>query len=202
MAAVKILRVGAYFGTAAAILLGTWMIRLHVRHWLDYGHLAPLALHADVVVHNASIGIPGITKMYEARLTNLGIWPVSVERCSYLSDTGFAGTMVAYNIDKWDAAARQWTRTVEFAKPEFCTPVPLGMGNTRWRHAWLWPGQSLSTEEEATGAREPFKKGDTLRFVVVSDVTGKGARSHVFPTSPFRLDEERLDNETPFRVRH
>ena len=183
-------------------MVGLWMAYLHVRHWLTHGHFAPIALHADIVVHDASIGIPGITKMYEAILTNYGVFPVVIERCSYLSDAGFAGTMVAYNIEQWIPATRAWTGVAEFAKPEFCTPVPLSMGNTRWGRSWLWPGQSVSTEQEATGARGLFKKGDTLRFVVVTDVTGAAMHRPSYPTQSFTLDEKMLDNETPFRVRH
>jgi hypothetical protein len=183
-------------------VLGMWMSYLHVGHRLAYGHFAPVALHADIVIHNASIGIPGITKTYEAILRNYGFFPALVEGCSYLSDTGFAGSMVAYNIEHWNPTTQAWKRVVEFAKPEFCTPMPLSTGNTRWGRSWLWPGQTVSTEEEATGGRGLFKKGDTLRLMVVIDVTGAAMRRASHPTQPFTLDEQPLDSETRFRVRH
>jgi hypothetical protein len=109
--------------------------------------------------------------------------------------------MVAYNIERWNPAKRTWTKELEFAKSAFCTPAPLSMGNTRWVRSWLLPGQSLSTGEEATGAREPFRKGDTLRFVVVTDVTGRATRNSSYPTPSFTLDEQRLDT-VQYRVRH
>jgi hypothetical protein len=139
--------------------------------------------------------------MYEATLTNYGLLPSSVEKCSYISDTSTPGVMVAYNIEQWDSTKHVWTRVLEFAKPEFCTPVPTSMGSTNWGRSWLWPGRSISTGEEATGARG-FKKGDTLRFVVVSDVTGASTPRSSHPTPSFTLDEQVLDSETPFRVRH
>jgi hypothetical protein len=177
------------------------MSYVQIRHRLTYGQFTPIALH-DIVVHDASIGIPGITKMYEATPTNYGLLPVLVERCNYLSDTSALGAMVAYNIERWDPANHTWARVVEFAKATFCTPVPLSMESSHWVRSWLWPGQSLSTEEEATGARWPFKKGDALRLVVVANVAGSDKRSSSYPTPSFTLDEQMLDDETPFRVRH
>jgi len=199
---VRKLRIGTRLVSAIVVVIGFWIGYIQVRHRLAYGHFAALTIHADIVVHDASIGIPGITKMYEAILTNYGVLPALVEQCSYMSDTMTPGTMVAYNIERWDPAKQVWTTMMAFAKPTFCTPVPLSMGDTHWTRSWLWPGQSLSTEEEATGARQPFKKGDTLRFVIVTDVTGAAKHRPSYPTPSFTLDEQMLDNETPYRVRH
>ncbi len=181
-------------------VLIAWMGYVQYRHRAEFGHFAPLGLHADVVVHKADIGIPGITNKYEARLTNLGFSPVSVERCVFVSDAGESGVMVAYNIERWDPGRRAWERTHEFAKPGFCAPVPLSMGDTHWRRTWLWPGQSLATGEEETGARAPFSSGDRVRFVVVTDVTGSGHAA--YPTPPVTLDEQNENPRTVYRARH
>jgi hypothetical protein len=195
------LRVGNRLLLAAVVLLGAWMVYVQVRHRIVYGHFTTPTLHADVVMRDASIGIPGITKMYEATLTNYGFFPALVEECTYFDDDGVPGVTVAYNIERWDPAKRTWTRELEFAKPALCTTAPLRMGTRQWVRSWLLPGQSLSTGEEATGAREPFRKGDTLRFVVVTDVTGRAIRNSSNPTPSFTLDEQRLDT-IQYRVRH
>jgi hypothetical protein len=186
---------------ALVLLIGLWIGYIHVRHRLAHGHFAPLAFHADILVHDASIGIPGITKMYEGALTNYGLLPALIETCRFMSDTADPGAMAAYNIERWDASKHAWTGVMEFAKPGLCTPV-LGMGSTHWSRSWLWPGQSVSTQEEATGARHAFNKGDTLRFVIVSNVTGTGKGNASYPTPPFTLDEQKLDDSPAYRVSH
>ena len=196
------LRIGIGVLLAVVLAYCLWVTYAQVRHRLATGHFAVLGLHADVVEHRASIGIPGITKTYEATVTKYGLLPVLVERCTYISDTMTPGKMVAYNIERWDPQSHIWKTALEFAKPNFCTPVPLSMGETHWVRSWLWPGQSLSTEEEATGARQPFKKGDTLRFVIVTGVTGAARTRASYPTPSFTIDEQMLDSDTPYRVRH
>jgi hypothetical protein len=39
-------------------------------HFYRRRHFVPLALHADAIVQRGDIGIEGISKLYEARLTN------------------------------------------------------------------------------------------------------------------------------------
>jgi len=39
-------------------------------HFYRHRHFVPLALHADAIVQRGDIGIEGISKLYEARLTN------------------------------------------------------------------------------------------------------------------------------------
>lgn len=177
-----------------------WVAYVQYRHYADFGHFVPIGLHADVIVHHADIGIPGITKMYEARITNYGLIPVLVERCTFVSDTMEPGVIVAYNIERWDSTGQAWKLTHEFAKPNFCSPVPLSMGMTHWQRTWLWPGQSLSTGEEATGAR--FRKGDRIRFAVITDVTGSTSKEAAYTTWPLTIDEQTLDPDTGYRVRH
>ena len=188
----------------ALLIVGVWGLcigYIHIRHRSFHGHFAPLAIHADLIVFQSSIGIPGITKVYGATLTNYGLLPSLVERCNYISDTATPGAMVAYNIEQWNAEKRAWTRVMELATPELCTPE-LGAGSTKWRRSLLWPGRSIATGEEATGGRQPFKKGDTLRFVVVTDVTGTVRGRSSYPTPSFTLDEQRLDSEVPHPVSH
>jgi hypothetical protein len=64
---------------------GTLPARCPIQH-----EAAPVSLAAagralaDIVARNASIGIRGISKMYEAVITNYG--PLPVERCEYITD--------------------------------------------------------------------------------------------------------------------
>ena len=194
-------RIGTRILAATLVVAGSFAACIAIRYKLAQAHILPLSLTAKIDVHQGSIGIPGITKLYEATVTNTGLLPAVVERCSYTSDTNTAGTMVAYNIERWNASTGSWSLAFEFAKPSFCTPAPLSMGNTHWGHVLLWPGQSLSTQEEATAARG-FKKGDTLRFVIVTEVSGETKHSYTYPTPPIVVDEQMLDNETPYRVAH
>ena len=196
-AGIRLVKWAAVLATAIAI---GQIASIELRHWFDFGHFTPLSAHADVFVSHASIGIPGISKMYEAVLTNNGFWPVAVEKCTYTSDVGENGQMVAYNIQRWDLAKKEWKETHKFALPEFCSPMPTSMGNTHWVKSWLWPGESLSTHEEATAAREPFKIGDAIRFVIVTDVTGSGR--DLYATPKFTLDEAPQDQEVRYRLSH
>lgn len=196
------LRTSARAGLAVILIYAAWLASIHIHHRLTHGHFAEIGLHTDTLVHDASIGIPGITKMYEGTLANYGLLPITVERWCYVSDTLTPGEMVAFNIERWDPKQNAWIRALEFAQPAFCRPVPLSMGNTRWKRSWLWPGQRLSTAEGAIGARDIFRKGDNLRFVIVTEITKRTGGPSAYPTPPFVLDEQRLDNETQFRVRH
>lgn len=195
------LRLARYLVFALVLIFSGTVAYFESRHWRDYGHLAPIGLHADIEVHSGAIGIPGITKTYEAILTNYGMLPASIEKCSYTSDVSGIFTKVAYNIERWDAKQQVWIQAENFAKPGFCSPFPFSTANTRWGHLWLRPGESLSTEEEATGARDSFKKGDRLRFVVVSEVTNPDG-GHSYPTAAFTLDEQMVYDGVPYRVKH
>jgi hypothetical protein len=58
----------------------------------------------------------------------------------------------------------------------------------------LWPGQTLSTGAEATGARGKLK-GETMRFIVV-------VNGHDLPTTSFTIDEQVQGADASYRVRH
>jgi hypothetical protein len=60
------------------------VIQLQLQHFSRFRHFIPFGLHADVIVRNADLGIAGITKTYEAKLTNYGIFPASVTVCDFI----------------------------------------------------------------------------------------------------------------------
>ena len=155
-------------------------------------------LHANLIVSKADIGIPGISTIYEAKLVNGGLWPVRISRCDFVDDTLSPGKMVGYAVQRWEATANRWTTVVE-ASAEFCKPHPLAILKAKLTSALLWPGQSLSTGEEATAARDAFNVGDRVRFVIF---TGRsGDYSKAVATAEFVIDEH-PKTDMPLRVRH
>jgi hypothetical protein len=182
----------------ALVSLGVAFVELN--HYYRYGHLAPFALHADAVVRKGDIGIEGISKLYEARLTNYGLYPVKVTVCDFISDAFAHGTMAAYAVERWNRQVGKWETVVVWDKSKFCRPYPLGIVQASLRRKLLWPEQSLWTGEEATAAREGFQVGDSARFSVFSGDAGDWRTA--LPTSAFRIDERPRFEEVPFRVRH
>jgi hypothetical protein len=182
---------------AVAMLIGFSAISVFAvveyRHRTAFGHFVPLALHADVSVANADTGIPGITKLYDAHLTNFGIFPRRVERCEFLTDAFAHGVSVGYRIQQWDKSSVHWKTALDTAA-EYCRPYPLGIAQAQLTSKLLWPGQTLSTGAEATGARGDVK-GETMRFIVV-------ANGRDFPTASFTIDEQVRRPDVGYRVKH
>jgi hypothetical protein len=176
-----------------AVVLASLVGVVEFRHRLRFGHFVPLTLHADYSIAKADIGIPGISKLYDAHVTNFGIFPRRIERCEVLTDTFAPGVSVGYRLQQWNTASRRW-QTILDAASEYCRPYPLGIIKARLTSKLLWPGQTLSTGEEATGARGNLR-GQTLRFAVV-------ANGHESPTSSFTVDEQAESSEVNYRVRH
>ena len=174
------------------------LVRWH--HFSTHGHVAPLGLHADVIVRDASIGIPGITKMYEAELTNYGVLPAAVTRCEFVDDTFSRGTMIAYRVDRWNRTSDHWETVVNMNSRSFCKPYPLGIVEAHLLTKWLWPGQTLTTGEEATAARNPIEKWDSARFVVF--LRSGDVSSASIPTATFLIDESPAVETGELRVRH
>jgi hypothetical protein len=157
-------------------------------------------IRATIVETKADIGIPGISKMYEAKLTNFGIVPVKVTRCDYLDDAFSHGTMVAYAVQRWDEKSQQWRTVVAANAASFCKPYPLGIVKGEVVNRWLWPGSSLSGGEEATAARDGFRRGDKARFVVF--VSSPGDYSNAVATSAFSIDEQPSRPDLNLRLKH
>ncbi len=155
-------------------------------------------LRAQTIVTQDETGIPGISKWYEARITNRGPWPVVVTRCDAVDDAGGKEITVAYAIERWNQKLSRWDPVVVFNSSSFCKPYPLGIVEAQLKDTWLLPSQSLSTGEEITAAR--LHKGDVARFVVFTGPAGD--YSHSVVTKGFPIDEELARTDVPFRVRH
>jgi hypothetical protein len=80
--------------------MGAWWVTAHWQHYQRRGEFAPLTLRAELWAREGRTGIPGISKMYEAGVTNYGILPRRALRCRYIDDTAHAGAMVLYRVER------------------------------------------------------------------------------------------------------
>jgi hypothetical protein len=68
---------------------------------------------------------------------------------------------------------------------------------------YLSPGSSVTVMgSEATGAREPFRKGDLARFVVFRNVGARGDWNTAVASRPFRIEDDVVRDNNSFRVKH
>lgn len=156
-------------------------------------------LVAVVLIRNNDFGIPGVTKTYEARITNRSFFPVRVTRCDSITDAGSRQTSLAYAVQRWSADQRRWVLVAQDDKRGFCKPYPLGIIEGDVVRKWLWPGESLSTEEEATAARD-FTIGDRGRFIIFLGEAGNYSSS--VTTRAFTIDEHPPPTGVALRIRH
>ena len=157
------------------------------------------SLRTELHIEQADIGIPGVTKMYRASITNFGHMPVRITRCDFIDDAMAHSVDIAYAIQRWDQKSNQWQQISTTSPKTFCRPYPLGIIQSKLRRVWLWPGQSLSTEEEATAATGALGIGDRVRFVVFPDEPGNYSSS--IATREFIIDEHPT-SDVDFRIRH
>jgi hypothetical protein len=112
--------------SVAIFLLGV----LQIRHHLQYGHFVRFGLHADLTVSDAETGIPGSPRLFDAHLTNFGLFPEKVVRCEFISDAGGHGVRVAYRLEQLDTGTRSW-KTLTDAAQSYCRPFPLGVAQSK-----------------------------------------------------------------------
>jgi hypothetical protein len=159
-----------------AVTLG--LITLEAQHHSKYGHFVPLGLHADVTDFKADIG-SGTAILFDAHLTNFGLYPQEIERCELVSDADAHEVSVIYRVERFEDETHSW-KTVFDNVQNFCRPSALGIAQAKLVRKALWTGQTLSTGVEATAQRAIPKNGDTSRFVIE-------ANGREFPTGPFAV---------------
>lgn len=162
----------------SVVVLSVAVLQIH--HHAQYGHFVPAGLHADVTVSDADTGIPGISQLFDAHLTNFGLFPHRIERCEFVSDAGAHEVRVAYRLEQLDTRTNTWKTLFDTAQ-NYCHAYPLGIAQSKLMNKVLWPGQTLSIGSEATAARAQLK-GETMRFVIE-------ANRREFPTGPFMIIE-------------
>jgi hypothetical protein len=142
------LRVEMTLSTRIAVFAGSLLLLgvslLEIGHLVRFGHFPPFGLHADVVIRRADYGIEGITKTYDAKLTNYGFTPARITACDFIDDTLSHGTEVGYTIEKWNTSTSKWENIFQSDRSAFCTPYPLGIVKAHVITKRLWPGQSIS----------------------------------------------------------
>lgn len=160
-------------------------------HFYRYGHLAPLALHADVVVSTRAdlIGIEGIAKIYDARLTNYSIVPLTLTVCDYSSVVPHQ-TAVNYIAERLDRKSGKWEYVPEwdeYGSRLFCRPS-FEVTETHLVRRRLWPGQTLKIGEIIPAERTGYRVGNDGRFTIFLDADGKG--NAAISTVPFHVDQQ------------
>jgi len=162
--------------------------------------LGALLLIASWKTVPGGIGIPGLTKTYEATLTNNGILPVRVTVCDFVTDAFEHGRSVSHSVERWDRKTDRWQFFWGMPRQEFCKPYPLGItSDSKIRTVWLWPRQSLSTDFVAIQANDGLQLNDKLRFTITpfldhSDIA--------VVTPPFTVDERPIGSASQLRIRH
>ena len=160
------------------------------------------SLYAEYSVARSDIGIPGISKLYEAKLVNRGFFPVQIEVCDAVTDVLSPEIALAYAVERWDPISKTWTQIADLGDSRRCTPYPLGWVSAQLKRTGLRPGQSISGGEEATAARG-FHRGDSVRFVAYSAFRNAGPiRKEPYATAAFAIDEEIEAGVAGLRVKH
>jgi hypothetical protein len=172
-------------------------------HFYRYGHLASLGLHAEVIVTTRAdlLGIEGIAEIYDARLTNYGIFPVTMTVCDCL-DSGAPETMVAYIVERWDARLDGWKMVTEwddYGSRLFCHPS-FEVTETHLAPRRLWPGQSIRVGQVIPPERDGFQVGDYGRFTIF--LRADGDRSASLSTPAFRVDRQKKNQGMQSLVQH
>lgn len=171
-------------------------------HRRDFGHFVTYGLHIDVVIYAADIGIPGQTKMYQAKLRNFTLFPVRLDSCSFLTDTLNSATDYPYCVQRWEAGQAAWETIAEPSGDEFCSDT-LGRGSSHIDTSVIWPGMSVDVMDgEATGARDPFSKGDSARFVVFRQIGQRVDWGTAIASEPFQIQDQVIRDSENYRVAH
>ena len=172
-------------------------IMIEVGHVLRFRHFAPFGLHADVVVRKADYGIPGISKVYEAKLTNVSIIPVKITVCDFVDDAMERGTTIRTSIERWDPITKKWQNIFkDLDESSWCQPYPLGIVEATVTTKKLLLLQSISGGEGAVAAYDIFAVGDRARFVVFP------SNGLAISTAAISIDEHQTVPNVPYRVRH
>lgn len=187
----------------AVTFLSACTAYFEIAHRYNFGHFVPYGLHVDVLSEEVSIGIPGQKNLYRAELSNFTFWPARLDACNYVTDAFSHGTEYPYAVQRWDQAASEWQTVVEVKDESFCRPAPLSKVETQLTKKLVWPGMNVEVMEgEATGACEPFQKGDLARFIVFKTVSEEPDWKTAIASKSFVIEDEVIRDGVQFRVKH
>ena len=173
----------------ALLFIGLFLHEL--RHFYRYGHFVPFGLHADVSITTSDdvLGVEGIAKIYDARLTNYSIVPNTIVVCDYRI-AGAPATAVNYVVERWDRQSREWRLVPEwdfYGYRLFCRPV-FETSEEHLARRRLWPGQSIRIGGGVPAQMGGFDVGDDGRFTTFLDADGN--KSNSISTAIFRVDQQ------------
>jgi hypothetical protein len=188
--------------SAICALLSLAFIAHESIHFYRYRHFAPLALHADVLVttSNDILGVEGTGKIYQARLTNYGIFPTRIIGCDYTDWASRRQTMLNYIVERRHPNSARWEyvpESDESGSRKFCQDVFEVNGTHRAPH-WLWPGQTMQFGEIIPAQMGGFRIGDDGRYTIFLAADGNGLNS--LSTHPFRVDQEPPKHPVPVQL--
>ena len=172
------------------------------RHWYNFGHLVTYGLHVDALNRDASIAIPGQTKMYWPEISNFSFFPVRLPACRPVSDTLNPPLEYAYAVQRFDEQSKSWQTIENFTKFEFC--VNPFTNESGLAHTYLLPGSSVEVMGgSAVGAMDPFRKNDQARWVVFRQVFPSANWNTAVASMPFRIEDDVQRNvDGSFRIQH
>jgi hypothetical protein len=152
-------------------------------------------LSASWTTTPGGLSIPGLSKTYEATLTNTGSLPVPISVCDFVSDTLDRDLSILYSIERWNLDTSRWVTFADF-RERSCQPTPLSMISASVRTIWFWPKEQIQTGFIAIQGLDGLKLGDRLRFVLYPHVDAG------IPTEEFVVDEVPDNTEIGLGLRH
>lgn len=187
---------GLILAAAAAVAVFA-VIGIENLHHRTGHHYFWCGVHTHILKESVDIAIPGVRNMYAVTATNYTPSRILMHGCKGPSDVSpFYEITYRYQVEKWEAASGTWSKIM--AIPPECPSEDLVTKAFR-------PGETMEiVESEATGARDGLHRGDLVRFTVFTSFNesddGWKQRSIISPA--FIIEDEKLESEIPYRVRH
>ncbi|MGB8493530.1 MAG: hypothetical protein WCE53_03935 [Candidatus Acidiferrum sp.] len=177
------------------LLLGGFLVAgflLHEAvHFFSYGHLVPVGLHVDVDLRTSAdvLGVDGTALIYDAKLTNYSILPLTIVVCdSMVANMPF--TNLNYIVERWDRQSDKWVFVPEWdiwGYRLFCHPG-FEVTEEHLSPRRLWPGQSIEVGECIPAQWGNFHIGDHARFTVF--LRADGNSNHSLSSASFRVVQQ------------
>lgn len=182
---------------ASAVVVVITVLGIETLHFRTWHHFVWFGVHTHLLQRSADIGIPGISNMYAATASNYTPFPIQMRGCKGPQDTSpYYEITHRYQVEKWEPTSGTWTEIM--VMPRGCSSEDLVTTTLR-------PGKTVEIIEwESTGARDGFHKGDLARFLVFTSFNDSdgGLGQRVITSPVFVIEDERLESDIPYRVRH
>ena len=188
------LRIGLATST---LMIVVFLLTVQISHFRAWHHLVWLGVHAHILRESLDIGIPGVNNMYAVTASNFTPFPIHMSGCKGPKDTSpYYEITYRFQLEKRESTTGRWTTIME---------VPPGCPVQNLLTTTLRPGTTMEVVGwDATGARDGFHKGDLARFSVLTSFNESEGdpRQRVITSPAFIIEDEKLESDIPFRVRH